>query len=77
MLSEDPPTSASFVNRMYGPKNFPVNFSLVTLNVIPASRLGPALAGTMQVASGSYLSTFYVLLVLCLLGGTAGYLIKK
>ncbi len=72
-----PPTSASFVNRMYGPRNFPVNFSIVNLNIIPASLLGPALAGTMQTASGSYLSTFYVLLVLCLLGGSAGYLIKK
>ena len=72
-----PPTSASFVNRMYGPKNFPVNFSIVNLNIIPASLLGPALAGTMQVASGSYLNAFYVLLMLCLLGGIAGYLIKK
>jgi OFA family oxalate/formate antiporter-like MFS transporter len=72
-----PPTSASFANRMYGPKNFPVNFSIININIIPASLLGPALAGVLQVSTGSYLSAFYVLLVLCLLGGTAGYLIKK
>ena len=72
-----PPTSASFVNRMYGPRNFPVNFSIMNLNIIPAALLGPALAGTLQVASGSYQGAFSVLLVLCLLGAISGNLIKK
>jgi OFA family oxalate/formate antiporter-like MFS transporter len=72
-----PPISATFINSTYGPKNFPVNFSIVNLNIIPAALLGPALAGMVQVASGSYLKAFYVLFVLCLLGGTSGYLIKK
>ncbi|MDK2982357.1 MAG: transporter, family, oxalate/formate antiporter [Chloroflexota bacterium] len=72
-----PPTSASFVNRTYGPKNFPVNFSIMNLGIIPAAIMGPALAGSLQVANGSYLSAFYILLVLVILGSIAGIAIRE
>ena len=72
-----PPTSASFANRMYGPKNYPINFSIININIIPASILGPALAGMIQVATNSYQSAFYILFVLCILAGIAGLLIKN
>ena len=72
-----PPITASFANRMYGPKNFPVNFSILNLFVIPAALLGPALAGSVQVTTNSYQSAFYVLLLLSILAGISGILIKK
>ena len=72
-----PPTSASYANRMYGPKNYPINFSIINTNIIPASILGPALAGVLQVATNSYLSTLYAMLGLCVIAGISGLLIKK
>ena len=72
-----PPITASFANRMYGPKNFPVNFSILNLFVIPAALLGPAMAGSIQVSTASYQSAFYILLLLSILAGISGMLIKK
>lgn len=72
-----PPTSASFANRMYGPKNYPVNFSIININIIPASLLGPALAGALQVTTDSYLLAFIVFMAFCICAGIAGVLIKK
>lgn len=72
-----PPITASFANRMYGLKNYTVNFGILNTMVIIATFLGPALTGAMQVSSGSYLSAFYVLLAMGILGTIAGYLIRK
>jgi OFA family oxalate/formate antiporter-like MFS transporter len=72
-----PPITASFANRMYGPKNYPVNFSILNLFVIPAALLGPAMAGSIQVATASYQSAFYIMLLLSILAGISGMLIKK
>jgi OFA family oxalate/formate antiporter-like MFS transporter len=55
------PCNSSVINKFYGQKHYPVNFSIITMNILVASPLGPFLAGSLQRASGSYESTLYVL----------------
>jgi OFA family oxalate/formate antiporter-like MFS transporter len=72
-----PPITASFTNRMYGLKNYTVNFGIINTMVIAGTFLGPAMTGAMQVSSGSYLSAFYVLLAMGILSSISGYLVRK
>ncbi len=72
-----PTISSSYANRMYGPKNYPINFSIINSNIIPAAMLGPTLAGMAQTVTNSYLPSFYILLALCILTGVFALLIKK
>jgi len=48
------PTNSSVVGRLYGMKNYSLNFSILNTCIIPASFGGPYLAGIVQSASGSY-----------------------
>lgn len=52
-----PTTGSAFVNAFYGSTYYPVNFSIVNLNLIVAS-FGSAIAGVLYDSSGSYFSTF-------------------
>lgn len=70
------PTNSAFINSFYGATNYPVNFSIVNLNLLVAS-FGSTIAGALYDASGSYLSTFYVLIGAILVGTLCSCLIKK
>lgn len=70
------PTNSAFINLYYGPRNYPVNFSIVNLNLLIAS-FGSTLAGALYDSSGSYLSTFYVMLGAILVGTVCSCLIRK
>lgn len=70
------PTYSAFANAFYGPKHYPVNYSIVNLNLIFAS-FGGTLSGMLFDASGSYLSTFVALLVAIAVGTVCTVLIKK
>lgn len=59
-----PPVNSAFINLFYGKKNYPLNFSFMNSNLIPASLLGPLVAGAVNTATGSYLTVFILLLVL-------------
>ena len=59
-----PPVNSAFTNLFYGKKNYPLNFSFMNSNLIPASLLGPLVAGAVNTATGSYLTVFILLLVL-------------
>ena len=56
-----------FINSFYGPKYYPTNFALINLNLLLAS-FGSTIAGSLFDASGSYLSSFIVVLLALLLG---------
>lgn len=62
------PTNSAFVSAFYGSTHYPVNFSMINLNLIVAS-FGGTLAGVLYDASGSYLSTFLVMIA-AVAGGT-------
>ena len=70
------PTNSAFVNSFYGATHYPVNFSMVNLNLIFAS-FGGTIAGMLYDASGSYLSTFILLLVAIAAGTVCTCLIRK
>jgi OFA family oxalate/formate antiporter-like MFS transporter len=57
------PCNSAVIHKFYGQKQFPMNFSVITMNILIASPFGPFLAGSLQRLSGSYRSTLYVLLV--------------
>ena len=55
------PTNSAFTNAFYGPTNYAVNFSIVMLALIFAS-FGGTIAGALYDASGSYLSTLFLMI---------------
>jgi len=61
------PTNSMFINSFYGPRYYPTNFALINLNLLLAS-FGSTIAGSLFDASGSYLSSFIVVLLALLLG---------
>lgn len=50
------PSISAFVNSSYGPKHYPMNFSVMNLNLLAAS-FGGTIAGMLFDASGSYMTT--------------------
>lgn len=50
------PSISAFVNASYGPKHYPMNFSVMNLNLLAAS-FGGTIAGMLFDASGSYMTT--------------------
>lgn len=70
------PTNSAFVNAFYGPTNYPLNFSVVNLQLLVAS-FGGTIAGALYDASGSYLSTFFVLVAAIVVGFVCSLLIRK
>lgn len=72
-----PAITASAANRMYGERHYAINFSLINMNILPASLLGPTVAGSMQMAFGSYAPLFPVLLAFCVPPLIAAALLKK
>jgi OFA family oxalate/formate antiporter-like MFS transporter len=55
------PCNSTVIGKFYGQKNYPMNFSIITMNILIASLLGPFMAGVLQRSSGSYLTTLYVI----------------
>jgi OFA family oxalate/formate antiporter-like MFS transporter len=72
------PTSSSTVIRtFYGLKNYSLNFSLVNLNIVFASFLGPFMSGLLLDKTGSYQSTFIAIIVFGVLSLGLTFLIKR
>lgn len=62
-----PTLTASFAAAFYGLKHFPINFSILTLNLLPGS-FAAALAGAIAARTGSFTPVFLLLAGLSLLG---------
>lgn len=61
------PTNSAFSRAYYGPANFAVNLPLVNTNLIIAS-FGSTISGALYDASGSYNSTFFLIIGLAAAG---------
>ena len=60
-----PIMSASAVNTLFGPKNYPVNLGIHNFQLIPSAIAGPMISSIMQVRSnGAYNSTFLMIIIL-------------
>lgn len=71
-----PLSGSAFANKFYGKKNYSINFAIINLNLIVASFLGPYLAGVLQTASGTYLSTFICMLIFGVIAFVCNLFIK-
>ncbi|MDR2367363.1 MAG: MFS transporter [Deltaproteobacteria bacterium] len=72
------PTSASTVIRLfYGLRHYSLNFSLINLNVVFASFLGPYLSGVLLDRTGSYQTTFLAIIVFGALSLGLNFMIRR
>jgi OFA family oxalate/formate antiporter-like MFS transporter len=70
------PTNSAFIMDFFGVKNYPVNFSIINLNLLIAS-FGGTLAGAIYDKQGSYMSIFVIMLVAIALATACTVLIKR
>ena len=59
-----PSVTSAVINKFFGPKHYPVNFSIGNFSLIPAAIIGPYISGLLQDMSGSYNTTF--IMIVCL-----------
>ncbi|GHT90152.1 MFS transporter [Betaproteobacteria bacterium] len=72
-----PSLASAVVNRFYGARHYPVNFSTVNFSLIPAALLGPMISGNLYDRSGgSYLGTFILMIALGALGIVLTFLLS-
>ena len=72
------PTSSSTVIRLfYGLKNYSLNFSLINLNLIFASFLGPFLSARLLDATGSYQTSFIAIIVFGAVALGVNFIIRR
>ncbi len=73
-----PTFNSAYVSRMYGTKYYPINLSVMNLQLILSAFLGPYSAGIAQSASGGgYFSTMVLMAIFCVVCGAILLLIKK
>lgn len=70
------PMNSAFIGAFYGRKNYPVNYPIINMNLLLAS-FGGTIAGAMYDASGSYLSTFFIMLGAVAIATISSVLIKR
>ena len=64
-----PTIASAFTNQAFGAKNFPTNFSISNFNLLVGATLGPTLSSILLEASGGdYITNFYAIIVLALIG---------
>ncbi|MFR1114633.1 MAG: MFS transporter [Blautia sp.] len=60
-----PTLTSAFIHKEYGPKYYPVNFSLGNFALIPAAIVGPMISSVLiEKAGGAYDTTFIMIMVL-------------
>ena len=70
------PTNSAFIMDFYGVKNYPVNFSIINLNLLLAS-FGGTLAGTIYDMQGTYLSIFMIMIGAIVMATVCTLLIRR
>lgn len=70
------PTNSAFIMDFFGQKNYPVNFSIINLNLLFAS-FGGTLAGMIYDKKGSYMSIFVIMIIAIALSTVSALLIRR
>jgi len=73
-----PSVSSVNINSFFGPRNYPVNFSLHNFLLIPSAIAGPTISGIMlNKSNGMYNSNFILIIVLALVSFAFGGLLNR
>ena len=57
-----PTITSAYINKAFGPANFPTNFSIANFSLIPAATIGPMISSALlESAGGSYQTNFYAI----------------
>lgn len=70
------PTNSAFVNEFYGNRYYPVNLSLINMNLLIAS-FGSTIAGVLYDMSNSYFTTLVVMIIAIIIGTGDSFMIKR
>lgn len=70
------PTNSAFVNNFYGIKYYPINLSLINMNLLIAS-FGSTIAGALYDISNSYFTTLIAMIIAIGIGTLSSFMIKK
>ena len=73
----DPSITSTVINKFFGPKYYPVNFSIGNFAVIPGAIIGPYISGVLQDKSGDYNSTFALIIGLGILAFIINMILKE
>lgn len=58
-----PAITSAYINKAFGPANFPTNFSIANFSLIPAATIGPMISSALlESAGGSYNTNFYMII---------------
>ncbi len=73
-----PTLSSAFIHKEFGPKYFPVNFSICNFSLIPAAIVGPMVSSWLiDRSGGAYTGSFIMMIVLAVLAAGAWMLVNK
>ncbi len=73
-----PTLSSAFIHKEFGPKYFPVNFSICNFSLIPASIIGPMISSWLiDKSGGSYTGTFVMIIILAVCAAAAWAFVNK
>ena len=71
-----PPTNSAFIMDFFGIKSYPVNFSIINMNLLFAS-FGGTLAGSIYDKQGTYMSIFMIMFGAVMVATVCTFLIKR
>ena len=73
-----PTITSAYINKAFGPANFPTNFSIANFSLIPAATIGPMISSALlESAGGNYNTNFYAIVGFSLAAAVFWVLLNK